>query len=58
MIQPTHTVLSGYRGRDGAYRVYVQGHQGALIADETFDEGAAVIVVNGRAKRPAKSGGN
>lgn len=52
MAVTTHIVLSGYQGRDGVFRVYVKGHSGALIADEPFAEGTAIVVRDGRAVRP------
>jgi hypothetical protein len=53
MTSQTYTVLSAYQGRDGVLRVYLRGIQGAVIAAEPFDEGAAVVIRDGVAVRPS-----
>ena len=45
----THTVESGYVGRDGKSRVFVKGHPRPLECDEPLPEGAAVVIVGGKA---------
>lgn len=52
--QKTYTVAGSYIARDKTARVYLNGLPGSYAAAETFDEGTAVVIVNGRAVR-AKS---
>jgi hypothetical protein len=48
----TFTVVSAYVGRDGKPRVFVKGRTLPLIADEPFEEGAAVVIRGDRAVKP------
>lgn len=48
----THTVLNAYKGRDGKPRVYLKNHPSPLLCDEPLEEGAAVIIRDGKAVRP------
>lgn len=49
--QQTYTVAGSYIARDKTARVYLNGLPGSFPAAETFDEGSAVVIVNGRAVR-------
>lgn len=48
----TFIVLNAYVGRDGQTRVYLKNHPVPLLCDEAFEEGAAVVIRDGRAVRP------
>lgn len=48
----TMIVQSAYKGRDGQTRVYVKGHPLPLLCDEPLEEGAAVVIRDGKAVRP------
>jgi hypothetical protein len=49
VTRQTFTVVSAYVGRDGKPRVLVKGRTLPLIADEPFEEGAAVVIEEGAA---------
>lgn len=48
----THTVLNAYVGRDGQTRVYLKNHPVPLLCDEPLEEGASVVIRDGKAVRP------
>lgn len=49
MAEPTFTVLNGYLGRDGIYRVTIKDHPRPYLCDKALDEGASVRLDGGRA---------
>lgn len=51
MNAKTHTVLSGYLGRDGIYRITIKDHPRPYLCDEALPEGASVRLDGGRAVR-------
>ena len=48
----TYSVESGYTGRDGLHRVFVNGRALPLFSDEALPEGTAVVIIGNKAVRP------